>query len=192
MGIALLAPLFSILAGMFSKGGAFSTFFSKQADIANASIDLQKEIVKAQVLQAEAMAKAQLEYQAAALNATMPLFKQHMFWFLSIPVIYTVVWPSHARVLWDNFRLIPDFYWSLYSAIVLTIWGIPVASNLVSTIFSGFTSASSAKRQDNIELEKVSSEQYKAAFFSALRAVEGHLGNKEVTNIDKALDTMGK
>ncbi len=182
----------TLLFGLLGKlPGVFGDYFSKQADLANANIELQKEIVKAQIIQAGEMARAQLEYQTAALHATMPLFKQHMFWFLSVPILITMFMPTYAAVLWANVRLIPEFYWTLYSAVVLTIWGIPVASNLVSSVFSGFSSYTADKRADKIEMQRVSGEQYKLALFNEWRKTHGPLNQKEVDSLNKALDNLG-
>lgn len=182
-----LAPLLGILGQL---PGVFGDFFKKQSAIAEAQLNAQVAIAQAQVAQATAMARAQLDYQTAALQATTPIFKQRIFWFLSIPIILSVVYPPGAVELWHNLALIPQSYWSLYSAIVLTIWGIPVASNLISSVFSGFTSYTAVKRADKIELQKVSNDQYKAAFFDALRGVKGSLNSTEVANIEQVLDQM--
>ena len=188
--MTILLPLLFSLLGKIP--GVFGDYFKKQADIANADLEYKKQLVQAQILMAGEAAKAQLEYQTAALNATTPLFKQRIFWFLSIPIVLTMFMPQYAIVLWANIRLIPEFYWTLYSAMVLTIWGIPVASNMISRIFSGFTSYSAEKRADKIEMQRVSGDQYKAAFFDALRHVKGSLNQNEVDNINKALTLMDK
>lgn len=184
-----LAPLLSILGGL---PGVFGEYFNKKADIAKAQLDAQVAIAQAQVANASAMAEAQLSYQTAAIQATTPIFKQRIFWFLSIPIIMSVVYPAGAQDLWHNLSLIPQSYWSLYSAVVLTIWGIPVASNLISSVFSGLTNFSADKRADKIELQKVAGDQYKKAFFDALRSVQGSLTEPEVTNIEKALDKLSQ
>lgn len=180
-----------LLTALAKIPGVFGDYFKQQATIANANIELQKEVVKAQIRQAEEMARAQLEYQTAALNATMPLFKQHMFWFLSIPILITMFMPNYAKVMWDNVRVIPEFYWALYSAVVLTIWGIPIASNMVSAVFTGFSSFSAAKRADKIELQRVSSEQYEKAFADAYRKENGPISQKTWGPIQKTLKALG-
>jgi hypothetical protein len=183
-----LSLLFSLLGKI---PGVIGDVFKKQADVANANIDLQREIVQAQMVQAGEMARAQLEYQTAALQATTPIFKQRMFWFLSAPIIYSLCFPSRAVEMWENLRLIPEFYWTLYSGVVLTIWGIPVAGNWISKAFTGFTSYSAEKRQDKIQMLSVSSEQYKKAFADALRGVQGTISKQQWDNIDKALNALG-
>lgn len=185
----LLSGLFSMLG---SLPGVLGRFFSAQSEIANANIQLQKEIVKAQILQAGEMAKAQLQFQTTALHSTMPLFKQHMFWFLSIPILITMFMPNYAQVLWNNVRLIPEFYWTLYSAVVLTIWGIPVASGIVSNIFGGFTSFAADRRADKIQMLSVSSEQYKKAFADMYRLKNGPISQKDWNALEKTLDAMGE
>ena len=184
------APLLALLGQL---PGVLGQFFQKQSDVAMANLDLQKEIVKAQILQAAEAAKAQLDYQTAALNATTPIFKQRIFWFLSIPILLSICYPPMADTMWKNLSLVPDAYWSLYSAVVLTIWGIPVASNMVSNVFNGFSSYASNKRADKIELQKVSSEQYKAALADAMRHVSpnGQITQLEWDKVSAALDRMG-
>lgn len=185
----LLGPILGLLGKI---PGVVGTYFEKQADIANANIELQKAIVKAQILEASQMARAQLQYQTAALNATMPLFKQQLFWFLSIPVFITMFMPNYAQVLWANVRLIPEFYWTLYSAVVLTIWGIPIASNIVSGVFNGFTSFAADRRADKIQMESVSSTQYKKALADAMRMTgNGRVSPEVWENVNAALDKLG-
>jgi hypothetical protein len=172
--------------------GVFGEYFNKKADIEKASLEYQRAVLDSQRLMAEAAAQAQLEYQTVALQATTPLFKQRLFWFLSVPIILSVALPDKAEVMWHNLSLIPDNYWALYSAVVCTIWGLPVAGNAIAKIFNGFTSYSSDKRADKIELQKVSSEQYKKALTDAWRLHNGPLSAAEVAKIDKTLDAMGE
>lgn len=185
----LITALMSLLSGL---PGAVGTFFKKQTELGQAQIELQKEIVKAQILQAGEMARAQLEYQTAALQATTPLFKQQMFWFLSAPILLSLIFPNYAVIMWNNVRLIPDFYWSLYSAVVLTVWGIPVASNMVSSVFNRFDEYATSKRADKIALEKVSSATYKKAFTDMWRMNNGTLTQADVEKIDKTIDALGE
>lgn len=185
---AILSLIFGVLGKI---PGVIGDVFKRQADVANANLDLQKEIVKAQMLQAGEMARAQLQYQTAALHATMPLFKQHMFWFLSIPILITMFMPNYAQVLWANVRMIPEFYWTLYSAVVLTIWGIPVASNIVSGVFSGFSSYAADRRQDKIQMLSVSSEQYKKAVTDMYKLQNGKLPQAEWDKWNKVFNAMG-
>lgn len=183
----------TLLASFLGKlPGAIGDYFNRKADIEEANLKYQTALVQAQQAMAAEAARAQLEYQTAALQSTTPLFKQRLFWFLSVPILLSVLLPSKAAEMWHNLSLIPDNYWALYSAVVCTIWGLPVAGNMLSKVFNGFTSYAAEKRADKIQMLSVSSEQYKKAFADSLRHVQGAISEKQWDSISKALDQMGE
>lgn len=185
MWFTFLAPLLGNIPGLIGQ------YFNKKADVELANVEYQKALAQAQITQVQEMAKLQLSYQTTALGSTSPIFKQHIFWFLSIPILLSVILPASAANMWHNLSLIPESYWTLYSAIVLTIWGIPVASGVVAKAFSGLSEYAYNKQSNKLEIQKVSGEQYKKALFDTIRAVKGPLSPKDVSAISKTLDELG-
>lgn len=166
-------------------------WFKSKADLARAAQDLEMQKL---IAEQEAL-KADYQLRTATVQATSSVFKERMFWFLSLPIIYSIAYPSGAHVLWDNLGGIPEWYRTLYATIVLTIWGIPVASGWISNIFSGVTGYLSDRRQDKIASTAVKAAVQsvdKKAFYESLRSIQGVVTDKNVALFDKVLDKMNK
>ncbi len=72
---------------------------------------------------------AQSNLVTAQLNCTSSQFKQQTFWFLCVPIVYTMFCPERAAVMWGNFNTIPQMFQYLFMTVYGSIWGIPLAQD---------------------------------------------------------------
>jgi len=142
---------FTLLASLLSGlPGAIGSYFQKQRDLGMAEIDLKQAELDAKIEIAKVETTAELDIRTEELRATSSGFKQTVFWFFSSIVVYSILLPSHAQILWNNLGIVPEWFRTMYAAMVCAIWGIPIASKFVSNIFSGIGGAMSSSRDHEI------------------------------------------
>ena len=181
--MGFLSALIPLFAGFTQPIKDYFAYKAKESEAKNA---LALATIQAQAEQAKAQASAETAQQQAKLGATSNEFKQWSFCLLVLPLLFSVFFPSKAAVMWHNFEAIPEWFRTLFGAVYLTIWGIPVASNYLSGIFSGLSGAIDARREYKLEKARIN----KAAVFAELKAKLFTKGmtQKQVDVVDKALD----
>lgn len=158
---------FTIISSLLSAlPGTFGEYFSKQKELGLAQVELQKAQLQAQITIAQAQATAETDFRTAELGATSPKFKQSVFYFFSGIILYSVFFPSHAASLWSNLNTVPQWFETIYVAMVCAIWGIPVAKEWIGGVFSGLGSYVSGRREYKLEKLKAINE---AKVFASLR-----------------------
>lgn len=185
---AFILPLLSALGSFLP--GALGDFFKKQADLQVAQIELQRQIVIEQYKMADQIAKYQAEASIAVLNATGRRFKYFTFVMWFGPFIAGCINASWSKAIFDNLNQMPEWYVQSCMTIMFTIWGIQVATPVISSIFSNLTDYFAAKRTDKIEMKRVSSDEYKKAYFDAIRHYKGTVTPQDVALGDKVLDDL--
>lgn len=174
--MGFLAALVPLLAGITTP---LKDWFKYKQDVTKAEQDYKLATIKAQadaVRQESVSSSADLKER---LGATSQYFKQTTFWFLCMPIVYTMFFPKEAATMWANFTLVPDFMQWLFMAVYSSIWGIPVIKGgygaitdllqsrrefkLSKTQIQGDTQVSLAKCSLN---EKVLADEIRKALFS--------------------------
>lgn len=186
---AFLTPLLSILGSLFGKT-SIGDFFKKQADLQLAQLDLQRAIIVEQYKQAAELARAQMEVQKTVLEATGRRFKYFTFIMWFGPFMVGCFQPTWSKMIFDNLSQMPMWYTQSCMTIMFTVWGIQVASPVISSIFSNLQDYLSNRRADLTEMHKVNSETYKKAYYDAMRMVKGTVTPQDVAVGDKVLDTL--
>lgn len=180
MWLTLIASLLSGLPGVLGD------FFKKQADLGQASIDLQKQIISAQQQLSMELAKADLEMRKTALLSTGTKFKYFTFCMWFGPFAVGLISPELSQKIFSNLAQMPDWYVQSCMTLMFTIWGISVSQPVIANIFSGLNQFLMDRREYKIAKAEVS----KKAYFDALRTVKGVVTPKDVAVGDKVVDTI--
>lgn len=183
-------PLISLILSKVFSGSTVGDFFKKQVEIKTAELDVQRQVVIEQYKLASETARAQLELSQTVLQATGRRFKYFTFVMWFGPFMVGCVNATWANFVFNNLAQMPQWYVQSCVTIMFTIWGIQVAAPVVSSIFSNLTDYLGDRRQDKIEMKKVSADSYKKAYYDAMRAVKGNVTPQDVALGDKILDTL--
>ena len=158
-------------------------FFQQQKEIADAEHQLELARITAEAELAKQGMISESRDTRAKLAATTQGFKQWSFLFLMLPILYSVFFPTHALTMWSNLNVVPEWFRTLFAAIYLTIWGIPIAQGWLGGIFSGIGSSFGVGREIK-QMKKLNDK----AFYASLRSSFGGLTQTQVNAINKAID----
>lgn len=189
-----LIPLISSILG---ENGPLGQYFKTKADTIKATADFQLQVQKAQIEYAETMAKAAVDQQANQLAATSQTFKFVSYSLLTLPILIVCIAPAYGKDLFNNLGLIPAWYAQLYVAVVAVIWGLPVASGMVSNIFTGVQQAWDMRQDKKIEkiqalgeAKALGVDEAKKQIFDTIRKTTGALNQNQVDTINPILDKV--
>lgn len=184
---AFLLALGPIIAKFFPSLQSYLDLKSAQV-LATEKAQLAQIEANKQIAIAAGQSEAQLSQ--VKLASTTQEFKQFTFYFLLLPLLFSILFPSKAQEMWHNFDIIPEWFKNLFAAVYLTIWGIPIASSYIGGIFTGITRSVGAvvenRQQYQLEKAKINRE----AVFAELRRslFANGLTQQQVNVIDDALD----
>lgn len=170
--------LFGVLGNL---PGILGDYFKSKNDLEKAKLEAQVAIEQAKVQQAAAYATADLEKGNTLLGVTSPRFKQFTFvvWFL--PFALAMIAPNYAKIIFENLQILPVWYTQTAITLLLSVWGINVASGVIASIFTNVVQFMDIRRQKNMPAE---------LFFKTLRSVKGNITQAEVELYNKALDQI--
>lgn len=144
---ALLVP---ILSQIFGENGAVGQYLKIKADQQKAADEYRLAALQAQAQQATQQLVSDSADLANRLQATSQSFKQGTFYPLWAIVIFSVIFPSKAEVMWHNFSLMPDWFQWLFLSVYSAIWGLP----FIKTGYGAFTELLAGRR--DFKLQKAS------------------------------------
>lgn len=174
------ALLFSVLGNL---PGTIGDYFKSKNDLALAKVNAEVAIEQAKIAQAQAYATADLQKADSLLGVTSPKFKQFTFivWFL--PFLLAVVAPGHAKEIFANLQVLPDWYTQTAITLLLSVWGITVASGVIEKIFTNVVQFLDKRKKENLPADM---------FYQVIRSVKGNITQAEVDVYNKALDAINK
>ncbi len=178
--LALLAPLFS---GLMQPIKDYLNYknqeLSANRDLKLAQINADKEAIIAQT-------QSDTTQRANYLGATSTSFRQGTFYWMSAIILYSIVCPDQAEVLWHNFRIIPHWVVYIYVAMLSVTWGLPVAKENIGLMFSSIGRGLAASREFKLAKaqinHKVVIDALKKAWFPK------GMNQAEVNLVDTTLD----
>ncbi len=147
----ILTLLFSLLSGL---PGLIGDYFKKKQEIETIKLETQRQIAVAQQQMASDMAKAESETAIARLGVTSSYFKYFTFCMWFGPFISGVFLPHFAAGIFDNLKLMPDWYVQSCVMIMFAIWGIQVAAPVVASVFTNLTSYLNDPQRQGYKLQK--------------------------------------
>jgi hypothetical protein len=178
--------LLPVLTQLFGSSGPLADFFQSKTAQATALQQLQLAQTNAQIQALQANDELEESLEKAKLAATTQQFKQHTFYCLVLPIVFSIFFPNQAKTLWANLNLVPTWFSQLFVMIYLTIWGIPVALSNVSSMLTSMNSF--LDNQSQRKVDKITALN-KTKFYDELRTdLGGKLTTNTVTAIDKALN----
>jgi hypothetical protein len=143
----MLALLIPILSQIFGENGPIGTYFKSKMLEQQAQSEFKLAALKAQSEQITQERISETANLQTRLNSTTMEFKQGTYVFVSSIIVFSIVLPHHAALMWANFNLIPAWFSDLFKVMTLAIWGIPVAAPIIGGMFTGISQAVEARRE---------------------------------------------
>ena len=175
--LAFLLPLLSQLPGAIGK------YFEQKNAIEAARLEASRQIEMAKQQLAMEIAKNQLELNKTIVASTGSYFKYFTFVMWFGPFIVGIIAPKLGMDIFNNLKLMPEWYVQSCMLIMFTVWGISVSASTVSNIFSGLSDFFASRRKDTLN---------RKLFYDTLRSVKGNISQSEVDLYEKAIAQMAK
>ncbi len=147
---AMLIPLISSILG---ENGPLGQYFKTKAETVKATADYNLQVEKAKLDYAAQMAKSATEQQANQLASVTSSVRAWILTLINLPIVITCVSPSTGKDIFASISIVPQWYAMLDVAIIGTVFGLPIAVNWMSSVFSGIQDAW-LNRQDK-KIEKI-------------------------------------
>jgi hypothetical protein len=130
--------------------------------------------------------EADTEQRTAYLGATSQKFKEGTYCFVAGIIIFSIFSPTYARVMWENFSLIPDWFRIMFVSMHMAVWGIPVAREQLGPMFAAAGKAIEARREYKLEKARINRE----AVFAKMKAkwFPNGMNQQQVNDADSFLD----
>jgi hypothetical protein len=182
------AAIIPLLSGLFGENGPLGQYFKSKAQQVQAAEEFKLAQLKSQTDCVLAQTAADTAQRSNYLNATSNGFRQGTFYWFSAIILYSIVFPDKAEVMWHNFSLIPEWVQMIYAAMLSVAWGLPVAKENIGLIFSSIGRGLDARRE--FRLAKINRE----AVFNSLRngMFPKGMDPNQVKIVDDALDAGEK
>lgn len=175
--LAFLLPLLSQLPGAIGK------YFEQKNAIEAAKLEAARQIEMAKQQLAMEIAKSQLELNKTIVASTGSYFKYFTFIMWFGPFIVGVIAPKMGMDIFNNLKLMPEWYVQSCMLIMFTVWGISVSAPVISNIFTGLSDFFTAQRKVSFN---------RKLFYDTLRSVKGNISQAEVDLYEKAITHMSK
>lgn len=180
---ALLVPLISQILG---ENGPLGKLFKIKADQIVAEDNYKLELLKSQTERDTAAIAADTSQRSNYLNATSQGFRQGTFYWLSAIMLYSILRPESAQIMWQNFRYTPDWFQYIYLGMLSVIWGLPIARENVALMFSSIGRGIESRREYKLEKAKIN----RLAVFEYIKSkwFPKGMNQQAVEILDSALD----
>lgn len=143
--------------------------------------------LEAQRQLAMAKEKAELELGKVQVAASSQLFKHLTFFMWFGPFIVTTVAPAYGVQIFENWKLMPEWYAQSCVALMFIIWGVQVGRAYIGNIFTNASAFFANRKKMAITRQLV---------LEAIRAGKHEKGQpltqETVELIDKAFDRIEK
>lgn len=177
--LAIILPLLAKIPGQIGK------YFQTKQEIEKIKLENQRQEALAQAQLAGEIARANLEFQKAALASTGATFKYFTFAMWFGPYMMQLVYPPLGKQIFDNMLGMPEWYASSCVAIMFTVWGISVSAPVIANVFTGMGQFFQARREYKLEKARID----RKAFFDGIKKLfPKGMNQAQVDLFDKALD----
>jgi hypothetical protein len=150
--LALLGPL---LSGLLTP---IQNYFSYKQELSKASQELKLAQIAADKEVIISGNKADTDQRSLYINSISQSFRQGTFYWFSAIILYSIIFPSKAQALWNNFELIPQWVQYIYMAMLSVTWGLPIAKENIGLLFSSIGTAVAGRREFKIQKLQVINE----------------------------------
>lgn len=178
--------LIPLLSGIFGENGPIGAFFKTKAQQVQLEEEFRLAQLKANTEAAIQASIADTAQRSNYLGATSQGFRQGTFYWVSAIILYSIVFPSKAEALWNNFALIPQWVQYIYIAMISVTWGLPIAKENIGLMFSSIGKGLEARREFKLEKARINRKVVMDSIRSGLYP-QG-MSPAQVAVFDKALD----
>lgn len=120
------------------------------------------------------------ELNTTRLKSTGKWFKYFTFFMWFGPFMISWVFPEHGAQIFENLKILPDWYVQSCIAIMFTVWSISVSKETIQSIFHNLGKYLAGKRKVKLQ---------RKVLFDIMRvAKQRPLSQAEVDMTDKAFD----
>ena len=172
----MFTTIISALSGLASLiGTGFKQYQERKVaehDVIKAELEAKKELA----LDRE---KAELELGKLQVRASSPWFKHFTFFMWFGPFVVTTIFPDHGVKMFENWRLMPEWYAQSCVALMFIIWGVQVGKDYVSNIFSSAGQFFSRKQELSFN---------RKILRDTLKSSSSNIGLHEVEIYEKAIN----
>lgn len=171
------------LLQIFGENGPLGQYFKTKQKLEEAKNEVALARINADKELAIAQASADTSQLQSRLSATSQSFKQGTFYPLWGLVIFSVLFPSKAEVMWHNFGLMPDWFQWLFLSVYSAIWGLPI----VKGGYGAVTDLLQSRRE--YKIQKIEALNRKAVFDELKQQwFPKGMNQQQVDVVNKALD----
>ena len=184
------AALLPLISGIFGSDGVITQYFKTKADIRQKEQDFKLALLESDIRKATQERQSDSEDVKNRLNATSEGFKQSTWYFFAALIVFSVLFPSKATVMWQNLNIVPDWVQNTFVAMTLVTWGINPVKNGISWFKETAGEALQSRREYKIEREKIKRD----VVFASIKEkwFPRGMNKQQVEDLDKALDAGEK
>jgi len=134
----------SLVKEVFGLG---TSWLKHRREKSKAKADLKMAVLNNKTRLASEKETNNSAWEMKALETSGHTLKFLSFTLFALPIIFTVVGPFFedgnvaVRQMWENFRLVPDAWMTIYYYITGGIWGIASLKDVVPSVAAGISSA---------------------------------------------------
>ena len=78
------------------------------------------------------------EWEMASLQNQDTSLRWCSFWLFALPILITVISPEYGAVIWVNLELVPEWFVTVFIAMIGGIWGIVELKKAIPQITAAF------------------------------------------------------
>ncbi len=178
----IIMTILSLIGGAITP---LANWIQRKQELQAAALEA-KQRIELQLLKNEGQVEAAEAHNSGErLKATSSTFKYITFGMWFCPFVLGQIRPAYAKIIFDNLSFMPAWYAQSCVIIMFAIWGISVASPVVSTVFSSLGSFFQERRDHKERIAAIN----RGAVFDSLRgSIKGGLSQQTVDLVNKALD----
>lgn len=180
---ALLIPL---LTNIFGADGIITQYAKAKADIRQKEQDYKLAVLDGNIKQVTQQIISDSDDVKNRLEATGQGFKQSQWYFFGALIVFSVLFPSKAEVMWHNLNIVPDWVQNTFVAMTLVTWGINPVKNGISWFKD--TASTALENRANRQVAKIEAIN-KTKFYESIRSsMGGGIDQKTVDMLEKAIN----
>jgi hypothetical protein len=175
------AVISAILGLISTIGTLMKDSFNRYQERKQAEQEVVKANLAAQKEMALAKTKAELELGIIQVKASKSWFKHLTFFLWFGPFVLTTIYPEYGVKIFENWKIMPEWYAQSCVAIMFCVWGIQVGKDYIGNIFS---------RAGHFFSKRQAIRYNRKLFYDVLRSTKGNLTQYEVDVYNKVLDKI--
>ncbi len=179
---ALFLPL---LTSIFGPEGLITQYAKTKADIRQKEQDYKLAVLDGNIKQVTQQIISDSSDVKNRLEATSQGFKQSQWYFFGALIVFSVLLPSKAEIMWHNLNIVPDWIQNTFVAMTLVTWGINPVKNGINWFKD--TTSTALENRSNRQIAKIKAFN-DAKFFESIRKSMGNgIDQRTVDMLNKGI-----